>query len=151
MANSDFLLRAKRVFVGSRLYSVLFSQVPKKCTDLDLSLLYNLIFGTHSKFARNNNILSRCARRSHRRAALLRTLQWPRSSVKRFVEGVEKSKSGSRNDDALFQFKITRCFSYKVVAIFAWRILGQHSRIRSCLFHIIHFHCSKIKQAEMYK
>ena len=65
------------IFPESRFCSaVLFSQVPKKCTDLDLSLLYNLIFGTHSKFARNNNILSRCASRSHRRAALLRTLQW---------------------------------------------------------------------------
>ena len=35
-----------------------FSQVPKKCTDLDLSLLYNLILGTSSKFARQNNLLS---------------------------------------------------------------------------------------------
>ena len=40
-----FFLWAKRVFFfGSRFCSaVLFSQVPKKCTDLDLSLLYNLI------------------------------------------------------------------------------------------------------------
>jgi len=52
------------------------SQVPKKCTDLDPSLLYNLILETHSKFARKNNFLSRCARRLHRRAALLRTLRW---------------------------------------------------------------------------
>ena len=28
----------------------LFSQVPKKCTDLDLSLLYILILGTYSEF-----------------------------------------------------------------------------------------------------
>jgi len=32
--------------------AVLFSQVPKKCTDLDLSLLYILTLETHSKFAR---------------------------------------------------------------------------------------------------
>jgi len=38
---------------GSRFYSaVLFSQVPKKCTDLDLSLLYNLILRTYKNFAR---------------------------------------------------------------------------------------------------
>jgi len=72
-----FFLWAKRVFFfGSRFYSaVLFSQVPKLCTDLDLSLLYNLILGTYGKFARKNNFLSLCARHSHRRAALLRTLQ----------------------------------------------------------------------------
>jgi len=32
-----------------------FSQVPKKCTDLGLSLLYILISGTYSKFARKQN------------------------------------------------------------------------------------------------
>ena len=31
------------------------SQVPKLCTDLDLSLLYILILGTYRKFARENN------------------------------------------------------------------------------------------------
>ena len=38
--------------------SVLQAQVPKLCTDLDLSLFYILILGTHSKFARNINILA---------------------------------------------------------------------------------------------
>ena len=33
--------------------SVLFSQVPNKCTDLDLSLLYILTSGAYNKFARN--------------------------------------------------------------------------------------------------
>jgi len=33
--------------------AVLFSQVPKKCTDLHLSLLHILILGTYSKFARS--------------------------------------------------------------------------------------------------
>ena len=34
------------------------TQVPKMCTDLDLSLLYILIMGTYSKFARKNNFLA---------------------------------------------------------------------------------------------
>jgi len=38
--------------------AVLQSQVPKLCTDLDLSLLYILILGTYSKFARKINFLS---------------------------------------------------------------------------------------------
>jgi len=40
--------------------AVLFSQVPKQCRDLHLSLLYILILGTHSKFARKR-IFSRSA------------------------------------------------------------------------------------------
>jgi len=41
---------------------VLFSQVPHKCTHLDLSLLYIqfLILGTYSKFARGNSVRARC-------------------------------------------------------------------------------------------
>jgi len=38
--------------------AVLLSQVPKKCTDLDVSLLYILTSGTYSKFARKNNFLA---------------------------------------------------------------------------------------------
>jgi len=38
--------------------AALFSQIPKKCTDLDLSLLYILISGTSSKFARKINFLA---------------------------------------------------------------------------------------------
>jgi len=38
--------------------AVLQTQVPKLCTDLDLGLLYILILGTNSKFARKNNFLS---------------------------------------------------------------------------------------------
>ena len=34
------------------------AQVQKLCTDLDLSLLYILILGTHSKFARKINLLA---------------------------------------------------------------------------------------------
>jgi len=41
-----------------RCASVLQTQVPKLCTALDLSLLYILILGTYSKFARENNFLS---------------------------------------------------------------------------------------------
>jgi len=33
-------------------------QVPKKCKDLDISLLYILILGTYSKFAHKNNFLA---------------------------------------------------------------------------------------------
>ena len=38
--------------------AVLFLKVPKKRTDLDLSLLYILTLGTYSKFARKNNFLA---------------------------------------------------------------------------------------------
>jgi len=38
--------------------SVLQAQVPKLCTDLDLSLLYILISGRYSKFARKINFLA---------------------------------------------------------------------------------------------
>jgi len=38
--------------------AVLQTQVPKVCTDLDLSLLYILTLGTYSKFARKNNFLA---------------------------------------------------------------------------------------------
>jgi len=35
-----------------------FWQVPKKCTNLDINLLYSLILGTYSKFARKNKLLA---------------------------------------------------------------------------------------------
>ena len=38
--------------------AVLFSQVLKLCTDLDLDLLYILILGTCSKFALKNNVIA---------------------------------------------------------------------------------------------
>jgi len=38
--------------------AVRFSQVPKKCTDLDLSLLYILKLRTNSQFAKENNFLA---------------------------------------------------------------------------------------------
>jgi len=48
-----------RFFPASRhCASVLQTQVPKLCTDLDLSLLYILILGTCSKFTRKNNFLA---------------------------------------------------------------------------------------------
>ena len=53
-----FLLR-NTFFFGSRHCAlVLKTQVFKLCTDLDLSLLHILIFGTHSKFAGKNNFLA---------------------------------------------------------------------------------------------
>ena len=46
-------------FFGSRhCAAALFSQVPKKCIDLDLSLLYILVLGTYSKFVRENAFLA---------------------------------------------------------------------------------------------
>jgi len=56
MAKSDFSCVETRVFHGfcHRAF-VLQAQVPKLCTDLDLSLLYILILGTYSKFARKIN------------------------------------------------------------------------------------------------
>ena len=38
--------------------AVLQTQVPKLCTDLDISLLYILILRTYSKFARKNNFIA---------------------------------------------------------------------------------------------
>ena len=40
--------------------SVLFSQVPKKCTELDLNILYILTSGIYSKFARKRNFPALC-------------------------------------------------------------------------------------------
>jgi len=58
IAKFRFFLRAIHFFLGSRhCAALLCSQVHKKCTDLDLILLYILISGTYSKFARKNNFL----------------------------------------------------------------------------------------------
>jgi len=59
MSNSDFSCGRNTFFFGSRHCTViLFSQVCKKCTDLDLGLIYILILGTYNKFARKNDFLS---------------------------------------------------------------------------------------------
>ena len=59
MAKSDFSYVKTRFFPGfCRCAAVLQAQVPKLCTDLDLGLLYILIIGTYSKFARKNNFLA---------------------------------------------------------------------------------------------
>jgi len=56
MAKSDLSCVEKLFFPGSRHCAlVLQPQVPKLCTDLDLSLFYILILETYSKFARKNN------------------------------------------------------------------------------------------------
>jgi len=144
--NGKILLRRNVFFVWSRLCAAVLSmQVPvhKKCTDLDHSFLYTLMLGTHCKFARKNNFLSRYARRLHRRAALLRPLQWLSNLRPKFLEGVAKSKSVSWNDHAIFQFVITRCFSYDVVAISTWRILSNTRVDR------ISFICNVIKSIRL--
>jgi len=54
-----FFCRRNTFFFGSlHCAAVLFSQVPKLCTELDLSLLYILTLGTYSKFTRKNNFLA---------------------------------------------------------------------------------------------
>jgi len=59
VAKSDFSSVETRFFPGSRhCAAVLQTQVPKLCTDLDLSLFYFLIFRSYSKFARKNNYLA---------------------------------------------------------------------------------------------
>jgi len=59
MPNSDFSCGQTRFSPGSRHCAVvLFTQVPKKCTDLHLSLLYIFIFGTCSKFASKHHFLT---------------------------------------------------------------------------------------------
>jgi len=65
-----FFLRRTRFFLGfcHRAF-VLQTPVTKFCTDLDLSLLYILILGTDSKFARKTNFLQPCARRPRHHAA----------------------------------------------------------------------------------
>jgi len=57
MPNSEFSRRRNKFFLGSRhcVPCLFVCQVPKKCTELDLSPLYILIYRTYSKFARNNN------------------------------------------------------------------------------------------------
>ena len=59
MAKSDFSCVETRFFPGfcHRAF-VLQAQVLKLCTDLDLSLLYILISGTYSKFARKIDFLA---------------------------------------------------------------------------------------------
>jgi len=73
MAKSDFSCVETRFFLEfcHRAF-VLQAQVPKLCTDVDLSLLYILILGTYSKFARKINFLYPRTRRPRHRAALLR-------------------------------------------------------------------------------
>jgi len=50
--------------------------------------------GTYSKFAVKNNFLSLCARRSHHRAALLRTLRWLSKFSKKIRRGCLKKQVG---------------------------------------------------------
>ena len=137
MPKSNFFCGRNAFFFGSRFCSaVLFSQVPKKCTDLDRRLLYNLILGTYSKFACKNNCLSLCARRSHHRAALLRTLQWLLKFSKKIRRGCRKKQVG-----VLKRRVFRQChFPIRHHEVFWLRSrsdvhdanLWEHSRIRSC-------------------
>ena len=165
MAKSDFFCGRNTFFFGSRFDSmVLFWQVPKQCTDLHLSLLYNLILGTYSKFAVKTNFLSLCAQRSHRRAALLRTLRWLSKFSKKIRRGCRKKQVGdlkrrvfrqchlSIRHHEVFWLRSRSDFHdgnrYDYVANVAnfW----EHSRIRSSWFNLINLHCSKIDQSDMY-
>jgi len=58
-SKSDFSCVETPFSPGSRhCAAVLQTQVPKLCTDLNLSLFYILILGTYSKFAWENNFLA---------------------------------------------------------------------------------------------
>ena len=164
MPDSDFFCGRNTGFFGSRhCAAVLFSQVPKKCTDLDLSLFYNLILGTYGKFAHKNNFLFMCARRSHRRATLLQTLQWLSKFHKKIRRGCWKKQVG-----VLIRRLFRQChFSIRHHEVFLLRSRSdfhdgnrydyiasganfwEHSRIRSSWFNLIHLHCSKIDQSDM--
>jgi len=165
MSKSDFVCWRNAFFFGSRFYSaVLFLQVPKKRTDLYLSLFYNLILRTYSKFARENNFLSLCARRSHRRTALLRTLRWLSKFSEKIRRGCRKKHVGVLKrrvfrqchfpirHHKLFLLRSRSDFHdgnrYDYVANVAnfW----EQSRIRSSWFNFLHLHCSKINQSDIY-
>ena len=71
-AKFQFFLWAKHIFfLKCHCTSAIFSQEPKKRTDLDLSLLYILMLSTNGKFTRENNFLtpSVCFRSSARALA----------------------------------------------------------------------------------
>jgi len=166
MAKSDFFCGRNASFFESRFYSaVLFLQLPKKWTDLDLSLFYNLIWGTYSKFAVKNNFLSLCARRSHRGAALVRTLRWLWKFSEKIPRGCRRKQVGvlklrvfrqchfpiRRHELFLLRsrshFHDGNCYDYVANVANFW----EHSRIRSSWFNLNHLHCSKINQSDMYK
>jgi len=70
---------------ASLVWGGFFSQVPQKCTILDLSLLYILVFGTYGKLAWKNNFLAPgvyfvqpCSSAGHRFAASRSRLQYYR-------------------------------------------------------------------------
>jgi len=153
-------------FFGSRFNSaVLFSQVPQKVhRPRSQSPLHSEI-GTYCKFARKNNFLSLCARRSHRRAALLRTLRWLSKFSNKIRRGCRKKQVGVLKrrvfrqchfpirHHELFLLRSRSDFHdgnrYDYVANVAnfW----EHSRIRSSWFNLLHLHCSKINQSDLYR
>jgi len=134
MAKSHFFCGRNAFFSGIRFYSaVLSSQVLQKCTDLDLSLLYNLILGTYSKFARKNNFLSLCARRSHRRAALLRTLRWLSKFSKKIRRGCRKKQVGVLKRRVFRQCRASLLAPQAQSRDDGWKCHSlQHTRERVC-------------------
>ena len=61
LRNGDFrtnLVSPAEIFRICHCAAVLFSQVTKKCTDLDVSLFNILISGTYGRFARKHNFLA---------------------------------------------------------------------------------------------
>jgi len=88
-AKFRFFFRAKHFpFASRHCTAVLVSQVPKKCTELDLGLLYILTSGLYSKFARKNNFLALgvcfpqpCSSAGRRFAASRSRLQYYRQIV----------------------------------------------------------------------
>jgi len=58
MSNSDFSCRQNTFFLEVAIAKRFSFKIPKKCTDLALSLLYISISGTYSKFTRENMFAS---------------------------------------------------------------------------------------------
>jgi len=92
--------------------AVLFSLVPKLCTDLDLSLLYILILGRYSKFARENSFLALGVRF--------------RSLARALAAGLPRQDHVYKTTDESFRFRIKN--SMKCVTVVNWIPL----RIRVC-------------------
>jgi len=106
--------------------AVFFSQVPKKSTDLNLSLLYILILGIYSKFARENNFLALgvcfpqlCSCAGRRFAASRTRLQnyrrivsFPQQKIQTMNNrvGAGRGKNNDKNCDIHFNLNCPRIF-----------------------------------------
>jgi len=103
-----FFLRRNTFFSRSRnCAAVLQMKVPKLCTDLDLKLLYILILGTCSKFARKNNFqalgvcfLQPCSSTGRRFAVTPRSVSLRRVSIQKPASRI--SQLSRRENGSIF-------------------------------------------------